>query len=478
MSRIRKKLKRYGIISLAIYFMLAILFHFAAGEQLYYKASKGNLKSIQGSTSTYEITNHFTVKQEFTSKSDEIQYISLQFSTFGRVNSGEVNVQLVDDSNKLLIDKDIDISALSDGGFVDINSNEPISGLLNKKLSIIISSENGENGNAVASWYNPKLNVDGQQLYLNGEKSDGTICFKTYGRDHVKYSEYYWYFVLIGAVLICIYLLILNSKQKNGKKSILMDFVNSYKKYKFLIEQLVSRDFKTKYKRSILGVFWSFLNPLLTMLVQYLVFSTLFKSDIDNYPVYLLSGSVLFSFFTESVGMSLTSIVGNASLITKVYMPKYIYPVTKVLSSGINLLIAMIPLAIVAIITKVNITKAFILIPFVLVCLLIFCIGIGLVLSSSMVYFRDTQFIWGVLSLLWMYATPLFYPETIIPDQFLTIYKMNPMYHFIRFFRTIILYGVSPEPIAYVQCLIFAIITLLIGIGIFKKSQDNFVLYI
>ena len=202
MSRIRKKLKRYEIISLAIYFMLAILFHFAAGEQLYYKASKGNLKSIQGSTSTYEITNHFTVKQEFTSKSDEIQYISLQFSTFGRVNSGEVNVQLVDDSNKLLIDKDIDISALSDGGFVDINSNEPISGLLNKKLSIIISSENGENGNAVASWYNPKLNVDGQQLYLNGEKSDGTICFKTYGRDHVKYSEYYWYFVLIGAVLI------------------------------------------------------------------------------------------------------------------------------------------------------------------------------------------------------------------------------------------------------------------------------------
>lgn len=478
MGQIRINIKKYWAISLVVYFALAILFHYAAGEQLYYKASKGNLKSVQGSTSTYEITNHFTVEQDFTSKSDEIQYISLQFSTFGRVNTGEVNVKLIDDNNDCLLDKNIDISEFRDGGFVDVDLDNPVSGLLNKKLRIIISSEDCENGNAVALWYNPKLNIEGQQLYLNGEKSDGTIGFKTYGRDQVKYSEYYWEFVLIGVVLICIYFIVLNSRMKRNKKSILINFINSYKKYKFLIEQLVSRDFKTKYKRSILGVFWSFLNPLLTMLVQYLVFSTLFKSDIDNYPVYLLSGSVLFTFFTESVGMALMSIVENATLITKVYMPKYIYPITKILSSGINLLIAMIPLAIVGMITHINVTKAFILLPFVLLCLLVFCIGMGLMLSASMVYFRDTQFIWGVISLLWMYATPLFYPETIIPEQFMTIYKMNPMYHFIRFFRTIILYGVSPEPIAYFQCLFFAIVMLLIGIGVFRKSQDNFVLYI
>ena len=168
------------------------------------------------------------------------------------------------------------------------------------------------------------------------------------------------------------------------------------------------------------------------MMVQYIVFSQLFRSNIENFPVYLLSGIVLFSFFTESVGQGLTAILANASLITKVYVPKYIYPVTKVVSSSINLFISLIPLMIVVLLTGQRITKAILLIPFPLICLLIFCIGMTFMLCTSEVFFRDTQYLWGVATLAWTYATPLFYPENIIPDRFKFIQTYNPMYHYIK----------------------------------------------
>lgn len=250
---------------------------------------------------------------------------------------------------------------------------------------------------------------------------------------------------------------------------------NNVKKYKFLLQQLVSRDFKTKYKRSFLGVLWSFLNPLLTMTVQYIVFSTLFKSDIPNFAMYLLIGIVFFNFFSEATSMGLMSIVGNASLITKVYIPKYIFPVSRVLSSSINLILAMIPLLIVALITKVRFTPAVLILPFSLVCTIVFCIGMSLILASAMVYFRDMQFLWGVINMLWMYATPIFYPETILPQNLMI---MNPMYHFIRFARAIILNGASPELKAYLLCVIAAVIPFIIGTIIFKKTQNNFALHI
>ncbi len=258
----------------------------------------------------------------------------------------------------------------------------------------------------------------------------------------------------------------------------LIGCLNTAERYKFLLQQLVSRDFKTKYKRSVLGVLWSFLNPLLTMIVQYIVFSTIFKSDIPNFAVYLLIGIVFFNFFSEATNMGLMSIVGNSSLITKVYIPKYIFPVSRVLSSAINLLLSVIPLFLVVLITGVRITPAFLLLPFSLVCTVIFCIGMSFILSASMVYFRDMQFLWGVINMLWMYATPIFYPESILPQNLMILFKMNPMYHFIRFSRAIILNGASPELKAYLLCLIAAFVPLLIGIAVFKKSQNGFVLHI
>lgn len=260
------------------------------------------------------------------------------------------------------------------------------------------------------------------------------------------------------------------------RNNVVTRLIDAFRRYNYLIRQLVSRDFKTKYKRSVLGVLWSFLNPLLTMTVQYIVFSTLFRGDIQNYPLYLLSGIVCFNFFNESTSMTLQAIVGNAALITKVYVPKYIYPLSRVLSSAINLLMSLIPLLLVMLLTRVPVRPAIVLLPVGLVCLFGFCLGVGMVLSTMMVFFRDTQFLWGVVSLLWMYATPIFYPESIIPEKFMLIYKCNPLYHIIRFIRIVLLQGVSPEPKAYALCLIASFVPLLVGVLVFKKNQDKFVL--
>ena len=250
------------------------------------------------------------------------------------------------------------------------------------------------------------------------------------------------------------------------------------RRYRFLIKQLVDRDFKAKYKRSILGVFWSFLNPLLNMIVQYVVFSNLFMFDISYFRVYLLCGNVIFNYFSESCGMALTSIVGNADLIKKVYVPKYIYSLTRIMSSLINMLISLIPQAAVAQISGLLPNRTYLLLPFPLICLALFCLGLGMLLASAMVFFRDIQFLWGVLTTIWMYLTPIFYPITALPDNIQAIVKLNPLYFFVTFLRSCVIDGLSPEPMMYVQCAMVSLVTLAVGAFVFKKSQDNFVLYL
>lgn len=255
-----------------------------------------------------------------------------------------------------------------------------------------------------------------------------------------------------------------------------MKVFKELKKYKFLVNQLVSRDFKTKYKRSFLGVLWSLLNPLLTMTVQYMVFSALFRFDLPHYQVYLLSGIVMFNFFSEATNQALVSITGNASLITKVYMPKYVFPVTKVLSACINLGFSLVALYLMIILSGVKITFLHLLMPFPIINIILFTIGFSLILSSLMVFFRDMQFLYGVAIMLWMYVTPIFYPENIIGPKFQWVLQLNPLYHFIRYTRNIILDNSIPTIRAHIICLIFSIGTLIIGTILFKKSEKKFIL--
>lgn len=263
----------------------------------------------------------------------------------------------------------------------------------------------------------------------------------------------------------------------HGKREYLISTIYAVKKYRFLLQQMVARDFKVRYKRSVLGMFWSFLNPLLTMAVQYIVFSQVFRS-IDNFVLYLLSGTIVFNFFSEAVGQALTAIVGNASLIKKVYMPKYIYPVTKVLSSGINFLTSMIPLLIVVFITGESISLPYLMLPYAMICVLLFSIGWGMLMASLMVFFRDVQFLWNVFSMLWMYLTPLFYPESILAERYAWILNVNPMCYYVKFFRNVVMDATAPEPELFAACLLFAVASVIIGGIVFKKTQDRFVLNI
>ncbi len=313
---------------------------------------------------------------------------------------------------------------------------------------------------------------------MNGIPAEGTLCFAVRGTDYIWTGLHYWEFAATGLGLLVVLLSVVWYRCRKGKHSYIVNAIIAVQKYRFLIRQLVGRDFKTKYKRSVLGIFWSFLNPLMMMLVQYFVFSTIFRSDVPNFAAYLIIGTVMFNFFSEACGMTLTSILGNASLITKVYMPKYIYPLTRTMSSAVNLLISMLPLLIVCMVTGVNFQKSAILALYFFICLVIFSLGFGMLLATSMVFFRDTQFLWGVLSMMWMYATPIFYPETILPEKFKIVLQINPLYHFLKNARICILDGISPEPIVYVQCFLIAFAALMMGALVFHRQQDKFVLYL
>lgn len=275
-----------------------------------------------------------------------------------------------------------------------------------------------------------------------------------------------------------------------------MPIINSLKvfnRYKYLLQQLVIRDFKVKYKRSFLGVLWSVLNPLFTMLILYVVFSSVFKmndSSIKNYLVYLLIGIVFWNFHSEASNLSLGAVVGNFNLITKVYIPKYIFPVSKVLSSVINFLFSLIPLYLIVIIQILMqklpaLSWVNIVMPYDIVCLLIFCMGIGLIVSTLTVFFRDMNYLWGVLMTAWMYFTPIMYPLSWIQNSteswapfVVSLMQMNPMYHFIEFARTIILNASMPTPFQFMAVLAWSLGTLLFGLLFFRSQQDKFIYYI
>lgn len=464
---------------LLVYIIAAAAFYFLAGDQLFSRDSKNNITGSVGNLATGELYTDDSVTQLFRADMDTIHTVSVRLATFARQNTGVVNVDLYDAaSNTIKAHWSLDMAGLVDSAYTSLALPEPLHGCRGQYFLLGITVPGGAPGNTVASWYDAANPDTSWQLYFNGEPFPGVLSFQVFGTDNIWTGPHYWQLVLCGGAVLALYCAVTLYRQKRGKSSLIVNAITALSKYRFLIEQLVARDFKSKYKRSVLGVLWSFLNPLLTMTVQYIIFSTIFKADVKNYPVYLLTGVVLFSFFSEATNMSLMSIVGNASLITKVYVPKYIYPVTRVLSSSVNLLISLIPLFIMVLFTRTRITISYLLLIFPVACLIVFCIGMAFLMSSAMVFFRDTQFLWSVFSMLWMYATPIFYPENILPEGIDVVLKINPMYHFIKFSRIVIINGISPEPRLYLACALVALAFLAVGAFVFRKTQDKFVFYI
>lgn len=246
----------------------------------------------------------------------------------------------------------------------------------------------------------------------------------------------------------------------------------------FVISTLVSKDFTIKYRRSILGVLWSVLNPLLMMLVLTAVFSTIFRFEIEYYPFYLILGNTLFNLGMDTVGSSMHSILDSASLIKKVKVDPIIFPIEKALFELVSFAVSLIAVVIVMIVMHIPLTPNILFLPLLLVYTSLFSLGLGLILSALAVFFRDVLHIWSVIRMAWMYATPLFYPADILPAWMLQIEMFNPMYHFVTYFRDIALWNTMPGLIDNAICIVFALVTFGVGLLVFRKAQKKFILYV
>lgn len=262
---------------------------------------------------------------------------------------------------------------------------------------------------------------------------------------------------------------------------------NNFEKDKFILKQLVTKDFKIKYRRSVLGVAWSVLNPLLMMVVMSIVFSTIFGQSRNGsitpemYPLYLIVGNITFSVMSESTNQALMSIIWASSLLKKVKVHRWVFPVQKVLFSLVNFSFSLVAVALVMLFFRVVPTWHLILLPVCLLLLMCFCMGLGMMLSALAVFFRDVMHLWTVVITAWMYLTPIFWTTDYISQMahwIQVLVVVNPMYNYLQFMRDIFLFNTVPSALTFGLCVAWAILALAIGYTVFHKTEHKFILYI
>jgi ABC-2 type transport system permease protein len=258
----------------------------------------------------------------------------------------------------------------------------------------------------------------------------------------------------------------------------LRSYLPAFMQYRHLIITLVSRDLKVKYRRSVLGIVWSILNPLFMMLIITAVFSNLFRITIENFAAYYITGMLIFSFVSEAAMASLTSVLGSASLIKKVYIPKYVFPLQKCLFAFVNMIFSLIAVAIVYLILKIELQPTILLFFIPMLYAAVFAFGLSLILSALNVFFRDIEHLWAVWASAWFYLTPILYTLDLLPDFLQVILKFNPMLYYVGYARDVMMYGTLPGLQENLICAGFSCLFLLIGLLVFKKAQDKFILHI
>ena len=250
-----------------------------------------------------------------------------------------------------------------------------------------------------------------------------------------------------------------------------------------ILQQLVSKDFKLKYRRSVLGVVWSVLNPSLMMIVMSIVFSFLFSANIQNYPLYLILGNITFAFMSDSTSSALMSFIDAAPLLKKVKIDRYVFPVQKVLFALVNFAFSLVAVAAVMVWFRVVPTWHLTWLPVVLVLLMAFCCGVGLLIGSLAVFFRDIIHLWSVVLTAWTYLTPIFWDFQMLIDRgaptwIIGIVKVNPMYTYVTCMRDVFLWQQSPSLKLLLSGFLWAAVALAIGVFTFRKTQHKFILFI
>lgn len=256
--------------------------------------------------------------------------------------------------------------------------------------------------------------------------------------------------------------------------------IKRFKEYGFLFTELVKRDFKKKYKRTYLGMLWSVLSPLLSLTVMSLVFTSFFGRGDDTYVIYLFCGNIIFSYFSDATGGGMGSILANSSIITKVPVPKYMFLLSRNVSSLINFGLTFCVFIIFCIIFPIQFTWSFFLLIFPILCLVIFNIGVGLILSTLYMFFRDLQYLWNIFTMLLMYLSAIFYKVDAmgLSETIQKLFLINPIYVFIKYFRIIVINNEIPSPQFHLLALGYAVLAFLVGALIYKKTNHKFIYYV
>ena len=256
--------------------------------------------------------------------------------------------------------------------------------------------------------------------------------------------------------------------------------LKKYTRYRFLFEELVKRDFKKKYKRTVLGMLWSVLSPLLMLLVMRLVFTHFFGRHIEHYTTFLFCGNLVYTYFNESTSQGMMSLMGNASIFTKVNVPKYLFLFSKNVQTLINFGITLCVFFVFCIIDNIAFTWKLILLVYPIVLLLLFNIGVGLILSALFVFFRDIQYLWTVFLQLLMYMSAIFYYHRHRTSHMIrNLFLLNPMYLFIRYFRKIVIEATIPS--VWFHLLMLADVAIVLGLGLpgsIKRTITKFLYYV
>lgn len=245
--------------------------------------------------------------------------------------------------------------------------------------------------------------------------------------------------------------------------------------YRELIVQFVARAIKTRYKRSILGVVWTMLNPLLTMIVLTLVFSQLFRIQIENFPVYVLSGQLVWLLFANSTSAAMGDMIWSGDLVRRIYMPKSIFAVSAVGTGLVNFVLSLLPLLLISLMLGVKLSLALLIWPLIILLLGLFSLGMGLLLSTVTVYFADMLPVYSVLLTIWLYATPVIYPLEIVPVEWCWLFRLNPMYYFVEAFREPLLSQQIPSGEIWLPAIVFSLVVVLLGGLIFTSRSGEYV---
>ena len=253
--------------------------------------------------------------------------------------------------------------------------------------------------------------------------------------------------------------------------------IEKIKKYKFLFEELVSRDFKEKYKRTILGMLWSVLFPILNLTVISLVMTRFFGRSIQHYNVYLFCGTLVMSYYRESTIGGMNSLMANRGIITKIKIPKYMFLLSKNVSSLINFSLSLMVFFVFCILDKIAIGAHFIMLLFVVICLVVFNVGIGLILSALFVFFKDVGYLYDVFLVLLNYLSAIFYKIDAFSPLVQRLFLCNPIYVYIHYFRVIVIDGNIPSFHYHLLCLFYSFLSLGIGAWFYKKYNHQFLYY-